>query len=45
MINTPEFNTLAADVFNAMLAQANLVTKTDFDNAVSSLNNKIVTYK
>ena len=30
-ITTPEFNTLAADVFNARLAQANLVTKTDFD--------------
>ena len=29
-ITTPEFNTLAADVFNARLAQANLVTKTDF---------------
>ena len=25
-ITTPEFNTLAADVFNAKLAQANLVT-------------------
>ena len=25
-ITTPEFNTLAADVFNARLAQANLVT-------------------
>ena len=45
MINTPEFITLAADVFNAILAQANLATKTDFDNAVSSLNNKIVTNK
>ena len=30
-ITTPEFNTLAADVFNARLAQANLITKTDFD--------------
>ena len=29
-ITTPEFNTLAADVFNARLAQAHLVTKTDF---------------
>ena len=26
-ITTPEFNTLAADVFNARLAQANLVAK------------------
>ena len=30
-IDTPEFNKLAADVFDARLAQANLVTKTDFD--------------
>ena len=30
-ITTPEFITLAADVFNARLAQANLVTKTDFN--------------
>ena len=27
---TPEFNTLDAYVFNARLAQANLITKTDF---------------
>ena len=30
-ITTPVFNALAADVFNARLARANLVTKTDFD--------------
>ena len=35
-ITTPEFNTLAADVFNARLSQANLVTKTDFDVKPSS---------
>ena len=29
-ITTPEFNTLAA-VFNTRLAQANLITKTDFN--------------
>ena len=29
-ITTPGFNTLAAKVFNARLAQANLITKTDF---------------
>ena len=40
-ITTPEFNTLAADVFNARLSQANLVTKTNFNNTVSSLNSKI----
>ena len=36
-ITTPEFNTLAADVFNARLAQANLITKADFDAKLSSL--------
>ena len=30
-IDTQEFNKLAADVFNARLALANLITKTDFD--------------
>ena len=30
-ITTLEFNTLAADVFNAKLSRANLVMKTDFD--------------
>ena len=43
-ITTPEFNTLAA-VFNARLKRANLVTKTDFDNSVSSINNKIAANK
>ena len=40
-IATSEFNTLAANVFNARLAQANLITKTDFDAKLSSLNRKI----
>ena len=40
-ITTPEFNTLAADIFNPRLKQANLVTKTNFHNTVSSRNNKI----
>ena len=39
-ITTLEFNTLAADVFNARLAQANLIAKTDFDTKLSSLNRK-----
>ena len=30
-ITTPEFNNSAAEVFTARLAQANSVTKTDFD--------------
>ena len=38
---TPEFNTLAASVFNSRLAQANLITKTDFNTKVSSLHSKI----
>ena len=44
-ITIPEFNTLAADVFNARLARANLVTKTIFDNTVSSLDSKIAVNK
>ena len=40
-ITTPEFNTLAAIVFNARLAQTNLVKKTDFDNSISSLDSNI----
>ena len=34
-VATSEFNTLADDVFNARLAQANLITKTDFDAKLS----------
>ena len=44
-ITTPEFNTLAGNVFNARLAQANLVTKTDFDEKLSNLNRKITKNK
>ena len=44
-ITTPEFNTLVADVFNARLSGANLVTKTDFDAKLSSLNRKITKNK
>ena len=44
-ITTPGFNTLAADVFNARLAQANLIIKTDFDSKLSSLNRKITANK
>ena len=40
-VTTPEFNTLAADVSNARLAQANLITKTDFDAKLSSHDRKI----
>ena len=40
-ISTPEFNNLAVDVFNERLVQVNMVTKTDFDAKLSSLNRKI----
>ena len=44
-IDTLEFNKLAADVFNARLAQANLITKTGFDAKLLSLNRKITQNK
>ena len=44
-INTSEFNKLAVDVFNARIAQANLITKADFDDKLSSLNRKITKNK
>ena len=44
-VATSEFNTLAANVFNTRLAQANLITKTDFDAKLSSLNRKITANK
>ena len=42
-ITTPEFNKLTAEKFAARLKQANLVTKTDFDNKLTSFNRKIST--
>ena len=44
-ITSPGFNTLGADVFNARLARANLVAKTDFDAKLSSFNKKITENK
>ena len=44
-IDTPEFNKLAADVFNARLAVANVITKTDFDGKLSRINRKITEIK
>ena len=44
-IDTQEFNKLAADVFNARLKQANVVTKTDFDDKLSNLNRTITSSK
>ena len=40
-ITTPEFNTSTTDVFNARLAEASFITKTDFDAKLSSLKRKI----
>ena len=39
-IDTSEFNKLVGDVFNVRIAQANLITKTDFDAKLLSLNRK-----
>ena len=44
-ITIPEFNTLAADGFNARLVRANLVTKTDFDAKMPSLNKRVTANK
>ena len=44
-VDTQEFKKLAADVFNARLAHTNLITKTDFDAKLSSLNRKITQNK
>ena len=44
-IDTSEFNKLAVDVFNTGIAQAKLLTKTDFSAKLSSLNRKIATNK
>ena len=44
-IATPEFNTLVSNVFNARLAQKNLVTKTGFDAKLLSRNIKITANK
>ena len=44
-IDIPEFNKLAADVVNVRLAQANLITKTDFNAKLLSLNRKITQNK
>ena len=41
----PELNTLAADVFNASLKQTNLVTETDFNAKLSSIDRKVTEIK
>ena len=44
-ITTPEFNKLRGENFAVRLGQANLVTKTNFDNKLLSLNRKITSNK
>ena len=44
-IDTSEFNKLAVDSFNARLAQASLIRKTDFDAKLLGLNRKITQNK
>ena len=44
-IDTEEFNKLAADVFNARLARANIVAKTEFDSKLSNLNRYLLKIK
>ena len=44
-ITTPEFNNLTAGAFTARVAQADLVTKTQFDTKLQSLNKRITSNK
>ena len=44
-ISTSEFNKLTTENFKSILAQANLVTKTDFDNKMTSINREISSNK
>ena len=44
-IDTPQFDKLVTNVFNARLKQENLVTNTDFDDKLSNLNRKITSNK
>ena len=41
MTNTPEFSNLSSGVFTARLAQANLVTKTDFDTESKKISDRV----
>ena len=42
---TQEFNKLTAENFAARLKQANIVSKTDFDNKLISFNRKVTSNK
>ena len=45
MLTTQEFNKLKSENFASRLKQANLVTKTDFDDKLTSSNRKITSNK
>ena len=44
-VTTQEFNKLTAETFAARLKQANLVSKTDIDNKLTSFNKRITSNK
>ena len=44
-ITTPEFNKLTSENFAARWKQANVVTKTEFDNKITSFNKRVFTNK
>ena len=44
-ITTLEFNTLGARFFNARLAQADLVTKTDFYTKLKKISDRVTSNK
>ena len=44
-ITTQEFNKLAAENFATTLREVNLVSKTDYDNKLTSLNRRIASNK
>ena len=44
-ITTQEFNKLTAEHFAARLKEADLVNKTDFDNKLTSLNERVTSKK
>ena len=45
MLTTQDINKLKSENFASRLKQANLVTKTDFDNKLTSSNRKITSNK
>ena len=44
-ITTPEFNKLISENFAIRLKQANLMTKIDFDNKLTSFNKRVISNK